>query len=41
MIENSKKKIEQAEQIGELDKEIYFYEGSLSALEAVMGELKK
>ena len=40
MIENNKKKIENAIEKGDLERE-YFHEGSVSALEAVKTELQK
>ena len=40
MIENNKKQIAKALEIGDVQRE-YFHEGSVSALEAVYGQLNK
>jgi hypothetical protein len=40
MIENNKKQIQKAQEIGDIQRE-YFHEGSVSALEAVFWELNR
>ena len=41
LIDTNKKKMQYAENIGKLEKEIYFYEGSISAIEVIKGELAR
>ena len=40
LIDNNKKQIQKAEHKGDLTR-VYFHEGSLSAIAAMIGELKK